>query len=257
MIVVEYLVENRIAHITLNRAEKRNAFNPEMIVELTKSFKLAEHDEKVKVIILKAKGDVFSAGADLDYLKKLQANSFEENLEDSNLLKKLFNLIYQQPKIVIAQVEGHAIAGGCGLASICDFVFSTPEAKFGYSEVKIGFIPAIVAVFLIRKIGEGKAKELLFSGDLIDAERAREIGLINYISESDKIETDVNDYAEKLCKTTSAQSIALTKQLINNVQDLELEEALDFAAEMNAHARSTNDCKKGIGAFLGKIKIQW
>lgn len=255
--VVDYLIENRIAYITLNRAEKRNAFNPEIVIELTKVFKLAEHDEKVKVIILKAKGDVFSAGADLDYLKKLQANSFEENLDDSNLLKKLFKLIYQQPKIVIAQVQGHAIAGGCGLASICDFVFSTPEAKFGYTEVKIGFIPAIVAVFLIRKIGEGKAKELLFSGDLIDAKRAKEIGLINYISDSDKIEAEVKDYAEKLCKTTSAQSIALTKQLINNVQDMEVEEALDFAAEMNAHARSTDDCKKGIGAFLSKIKIEW
>ena len=123
--------------------------------------------------------------------------------------------------------------------------------------MKIGFIPAIVAIFLIRRIGEGKAKELLFNGDLIDATYAKEIGLINFISAEDKIEEEVLAYADKLCKTTSAQSIALTKQLLNTVQDLPLTEALEFAAEMNAHARSTNDCKSGINAFLNKKKIDW
>nr|MBC7612094.1 enoyl-CoA hydratase/isomerase family protein [Pseudopedobacter sp.] len=255
--LVDYQVSERIASITLNRAEKRNALNSEVVKELIKAFITAEHDEQVKVIILKANGDVFSAGADLDYLKKLQSNSFEENLSDSNLLKKLFQQIYQQPKIVIAQVEGHAIAGGCGLASICDYIFSVPEARFGYTEVKIGFIPAIVAVFLVRKIGEGKAKELLFSGDLIDAEKAQKLGLINYIIDPNKIADEVKIFALKLCKSTSAQSIALTKQLLNNVQDLPLTEALEFASEMNAHARSTHDCKKGISAFLNKIKIEW
>ena len=255
--LVNYQVKDRIAEIILNRVDKRNALNSEVVTELSKAFHNAEHDENVKVIVLKANGEVFSAGADLDYLKKLQSNSFEENLADSNLLKRLFEQIYSQPKIVIAQVQGHAIAGGCGLASVCDFIFTTPQAKFGYTEVKIGFIPAIVAIFLIRRIGEGKAKELLFNGDLIDATYAKEIGLINFISAEDKIEEEVLAYADKLCKTTSAQSIALTKQLLNNVQDLPLTEALEFAAEMNAHARSTNDCKSGINAFLNKKKIDW
>lgn len=255
--LVNYQVKDRIAEIILNRVDKRNALNSEVVIELSKAFNDAEHDENVKVIVLKANGEVFSAGADLDYLKKLQSNSFEENLADSNLLKKLFEQIYSQPKIVIAQVQGHAIAGGCGLASVCDFIFTIPQAKFGYTEVKIGFIPALVAIFLIRRIGEGKAKELLFNGDLIDATYAKEIGLINFISTEDKIEEEVLAYAHKLCKTTSAQSIALTKQLINNVQDLPLAEALEFAAEMNAHARSTNDCKNGINAFLNKKKIDW
>jgi methylglutaconyl-CoA hydratase len=255
--LVDYQINNRIAYIILNRSEKRNALNSEIVAELSNAFEKAEHDEKVKVIILKANGEVFSAGADLDYLKKLQSNSFEENLTDSNLLKRLFEQIYGQPKIVIAQVQGHAIAGGCGLASVCDFIFSTPAAKFGYTEVKIGFIPAIVSLFLIRRIGEGKAKELLFSGDLIDANYAKQIGLVNYLSSDESIEAEVLAYAEKLCKTTSAQSIALTKQLLNNVQDLPLTEALEFAAEMNAHARSTNDCKNGINAFLNKKKIEW
>lgn len=255
--LVDYQVKDRIGEITLNRMDKRNALNSEIVAELSKAFDAAEHDEKVKVIILKANGEVFSAGADLDYLKQLQSNTFEENLADSNLLKKLFEQIYSQPKIVIAQIQGHAIAGGCGLASVCDFIFSTPEVKFGYTEVKIGFIPAIVAIFLIRRIGEGKAKELLFNGDLIDAAYAKEIALVNYIVSADKIEEEVLAYADKLCKTTSSQSIALTKQLLNNVQDLPLKQALEFAAEMNAHARSTNDCKNGINAFLNKKKIEW
>ncbi len=255
--LVDYQVSERIASITLNRAEKRNALNSDVVKELIKAFETAEHDEQVKVIILKANGEVFSAGADLDYLKKLQFNSFEENLADSDLLKRLFEQIYQQPKIVIAQVEGHAIAGGCGIASVCDYIFSVPDAKFGYTEVKIGFIPAIVAIFLIRRIGEGKAKELLFSGDLIDAEKAQNLGLINYIIDASKIAVEVKTFALKLCKNTSAQSIALTKQLLNNVQDLPLAEALEFASEMNAHARSTDDCKKGISAFLNKTKIEW
>lgn len=254
---VNYQIKNRIAFIEINRPDKRNALNAELVAQLTHSFEEAEKDENVKVIILKAVGEVFSAGADLDYLKKLQSNSFDENLHDSNQLRKLFQLIYEQPKIVIAQIQGHAIAGGCGLASVCDFIFSVPEAKFGYTEVKIGFIPAIVAVFLLRKIGEGLTKELVFSGDLIDAEKAKNINLINFIFDAERIEEEVINYAEKLCKTTSSQSIALTKQLLNKIQDKPIEQALDFAAEMNAHARSTTDCKRGIQAFLDKNKIVW
>jgi methylglutaconyl-CoA hydratase len=255
--LANYLVKDRVAYITINRPEKRNALNAALVADLSSLFDKAEHDNQVKIIILNALGDVFSAGADLDYLKQLQANSFEANLKDSNQLKNLFHKIYTHPKIVIAQVEGHAIAGGCGLATVCDFVFSTPESKFGYTEVKIGFIPAIVSIFCIRKIGESQTKQLLFTGDLISAARAKEINLINFITEKDKIEQEVLDFASKLCVSASTQSLALTKQLITNVQDLPLTEALDYAAEMNAHARSTEDCKKGIDAFLNKNQIKW
>jgi methylglutaconyl-CoA hydratase len=255
--LANYLVKDRVAYITINRPEKRNALNAALVADLGSLFDKAEHDNQVKIIILNALGDVFSAGADLDYLKQLQANSFEANLKDSNQLKNLFHKIYTHPKIVIAQVEGHAIAGGCGLATVCDFVFSTPESKFGYTEVKIGFIPAIVSIFCIRKIGESQTKQLLFTGDLITAARAKEINLINFITEKNKIEQEVLDFASKLCVSASTQSLALTKQLITNVQDLPLTEALDYAAEMNAHARSTEDCKKGIDAFLNKNQIKW
>ncbi|RZL26080.1 MAG: enoyl-CoA hydratase/isomerase family protein, partial [Pedobacter sp.] len=156
--LVLYSVEKRIATITINRPEKRNALNPPLISELTEKFIRASEDDDVKVVVLNANGASFSAGADLEYLQQLQQNSFEENVADSNNLKRLFTTIYYLPKVVIAQVEGHAIAGGCGLATICDIVFATPESNFGYTEVKIGFVPAIVSCFLKQKVSETVAK---------------------------------------------------------------------------------------------------
>jgi len=252
-----YANTNRKAIITLNRPDKRNAFNFELVAELKLAFEQANNDDAIKVIILKANGKVFSAGADLQYIEQLQKNTFEENLADSNHLKELFELIYSLPKLVIVQIEGHAIAGGCGLATVCDFSFVVPEAKFGYTEVKIGFIPAIVKVFLLRKIGEGKARELLLTGKLIEAAEAKEYGLINFIENKDVITTAVEKFADKIINDVSAQSIALTKQMIAEVQSMDLGQGLNYAAKMNAQARATDDCAKGIGAFLNKQKINW
>ncbi len=250
-------VENRVASVFLNRPDKRNALNFELVGELKSTLKKLNTDPEVKVIILKGKGDAFCAGADLAFLKSLQTNTFEENLADSSHLKELFEIIYTLDKVVIAQVEGPAIAGGSGLATICDVVFSVPEAKFGYTEVNIGFIPAIVSIFLIRKIGESKARELLLSGRIITAEEAFNNGMVNYICSPEEIETKVNEYAGNLVKRTSASSLALTKNLMATVQDLPLKDALNTAAEMNAHARATSDCQKGIAAFLNKEKLSW
>src|SRR6478736_297001 len=179
MELVLYEVKDRVGYITLNRPEKKNALSHELVAELKDAFTQAENDTNVKIVVLQANGDAFCAGADLAYLQRLQKFSFEENLADSNHLKELFLKIYQLKKVVIAKVQGHALAGGCGLATVCDFVFAIPEAKFGYTEVKIGFIPAIVLVFLIRKIGEKLAKHLLLSGELVQANDAINFGLIN------------------------------------------------------------------------------
>lgn len=257
MSYVQYEVTNRIAFITLNRPEKRNALSHELVTELKTAFSTAATDDAVKVIVLKAAGEAFCAGADLGYLQQLQNFSYEENLADSNHLKELFLTIYTLPKIVIAQIQGHALAGGCGLATVCDFSFAVPEAKFGYTEVKIGFIPAIVMVFLIRKLSEGKAKQLLLTADLISAETAKEFGLVNFVSQAKSLENDVLTFANKLCNENSAQSIASTKQMISTVQSMSLEESLAYASEMNAKARSTEDCKRGISAFLTRDKIVW
>ncbi len=254
---VNYSSTGRIATITINRPDKRNAMNAQLISELRSAFKLAEDDHTIRAIILKANGEVFSAGADLDYLKKLRENSFEENLADSRHMKDLFLHIHTHPKIVIAQVEGHAIAGGTGLSTVCDFIFAVPEAKFGYTEVKLGFMPAIVMVFLIRKIGEAKARELLLTGKLIEADNAHEIGLINFVSSKEKIAEDVLSFAEKIISTTSSESIKRTKMLIAAHQHMSLEDALEFACLNNAQIRETDDFKRGISSFLDKEQIIW
>lgn len=255
--LIEYKIEDRIAYISLNRPEKRNAFNELLVNELKQAFKDAEKDNNVKVVVLAGNGKAFSAGADLDYLQSLQSYTYEENLVDSNNLKELYQHIYQFKKIVIAKVQGHAIAGGAGLATVCDFTFSVPEALFGYTEVKIGFIPAIVMVFLLRKINEAKAKELLLTGKLISAQEAQSFGIINQVVETSEINDYVHKFAVNLAATTSAQSIENTKTMINKVQEINLNDAFNYAAEMNAKGRGNDDCKKGITAFLNKEKIVW
>lgn len=257
MNLVDYTVKDRIAFITLNRPEKRNALNHDLVAQLKQTFDQAAADANARVIVLKATGEAFCAGADLEYLQQLQKFSFEENLQDSNHLKELFLKIYTHPKIVIAQVQGHALAGGCGLATVCDFVVSASAAKFGYTEVKIGFIPALVTVFLLRKLGEAKAKEMLLGGDLFSAEQVLNMGLINHVVEIDKLEQHVLQLAKKLAEGNSAESMKLTKQMIAAIPSKSFEDALNYAAEMNAHARGTEDCKRGIAAFLNKEKLTW
>ncbi|WP_231424298.1 enoyl-CoA hydratase/isomerase family protein [Pedobacter sp. Leaf250] len=255
--LVLYSVEERVATITINRPEKRNALNPQLIAELTETFIRASEDDRAKVILLKANGGSFSAGADLEYLQQLQNNTFEENVADSNNLKKLFTTIYYLPKIVIAQVEGHAIAGGCGLATICDIVFATPESNFGYTEVKIGFVPAIVSCFLKQKVNETIAKEILLTGKTFSAEKALEYKLINFVTNSSEIHQTVKEFALSLCNESSGNSLMITKQLINQTTNPLLEKSLEFAVQINARVRESEDFKKGISAFLNKEKINW
>lgn len=251
---VTYKVADQVATITLNRPDKRNALNAQVVTELKEAFAYAAEDKDAKVIVLAAAGDAFCAGADLAYLQELQQNTYEENLADSSHLKELFHQIYTHPKVVIARIQGHAIAGGSGLAAVCDFSFAVSQAKFGYTEVRIGFIPAIVMVFLLRKIGEGKSKELLLSGELIDAEKARVVGMITEVVTSETLDERVYGFAEMLAKKNSGQSMAATKQMIAQVQAMSLEEGLSYAAEQNAKARATEDCQKGIADFLNKQK---
>lgn len=255
--LVLYSVSDRIATISLNRPDKRNAFNPGLVSALTEAFLLASDDEEVKVIILKAEGEVFSAGADLAYLQQLQNNTHEENVKDSENLKTLFTTIYYLPKVVIAQVEGHAIAGGCGLATICDITFAVPEANFGYTEVKLGFVPAIVSCFLMRKTGETIAKKILLTGHLFSAEQALSYNLITYVTNKDEISQTVRNFALKLCEETSANSLMITKQLIGQTTNPGLENSLNLAVQINARVRESDDFKKGIAAFIDKAKIKW
>lgn len=255
--LVLYSVENRIAEITINRPDKRNALNPTLVAQLTAAFITAQQDEKVKVIILKANGDVFSAGADLAYMQQLQHFSYDENVQDSAALKNLFETIRTLSKVVIAQVEGHAIAGGCGLATICDIIYAVPEAKFGYTEVKLGFVPAIVSCYLVQKVGETLAKKLLLSGELFSADEALKYNLITNVTKANEINQIVREFALNLTNNTSGNSLTLTKQLINQTTNTWLDSCLDNAIKVNAKTRESNDFKKGIASFLAKEKINW
>ena len=250
-------VQNRVAVIMLNRPEKRNALNEELIIELSECLTKAEADPAIKTIILKGSGNTFCSGADLDQLKAMQRNSYEENLHDSNRLAALFKKIYTLKKILIAQVEGFALAGGCGLATVCDFTFCTPESKFGYTEARIGFVPAIVMVFLIRKMGEKRAGRLLLGADIIPASEALTLGLVNFVVDKNEIKKTVSEFAQKLISQNSAEAMAATKAMIAELQSKSLDDALDYAAKQNATARSTEDCKRGVAAFLNKEKLGW
>ncbi len=250
-------VADRIGFITLNRPDKRNALSPELISGLITAFEELKASEQVKVVILQAEGKAFCAGADLAYLQSLQGFTYEENLEDSRRLKSLFDLIYNFPKIVIASIQGHALAGGCGLVTVCDFAFSVPEALFGYTEVAIGFVPALVSVFLKDQIGGAKTQELLLSGELISSSKAAELGLITEVIGSDFLTQKVREFALKLIEKNSSFSMSETKNLLRELNRAEREKSLEYAAELNARARAHEDCKKGIAAFLQKTKPEW
>jgi methylglutaconyl-CoA hydratase len=254
---IQLEIQQKVASITLNRPEKHNALNPELIAELTSAFEAVKADKQTRVVILKSSGENFSAGADLAYLQQLQQNTFEDNLADSNRVKLLFNTIYVFGKPVIAQVQGKAIAGGCGLVSACDFVFAVPEAVFGYTEVKIGFVPALVASLLIKKVGESRCRQLLLSGELIDANTAFQYGLVNYIEDKTDINEAVSAFAERLADSTSSESVKATKDLLSKLQGQSFDEGMNYAAEINANARLTDDFKKGLSAFLNKTTAKW
>lgn len=257
MQLVIYEAKERIGYITLNRPEKRNALSYEMVSELKQAFKMAEEDETCKVIVIKGSGEAFCAGADLAYLQQLQKNTYEENLADSRHLMELFDMIYHSKKVVISQVHGPALAGGCGLATVCDFCFATPASTFGYTEVKIGFVPAIVMVFLVRKVAEKTAREILLTGEVFDAEKALGYHLINYIVAPEELDNAVFDFARKLCRQASGQSLTLVKEMLAKVQSMSVHDALEYAAQTNAGARASEDCKRGISAFLNKEKLSW
>lgn len=255
---VQTSIKDRIGFISLNRPDKRNALNFQFVCELKEAFQSFSKNGDVKVIILKAEGIAFCAGADLEYIQQLQHNTYEENLVDSTHLMELYKLIYTLNKVVIAQVNGHALAGGCGLVSVCDFTFSIHDANFGYTESRIGFIPAIVMTFLVKKIGEANARTMLLSGNVIKATDAQKYGLVTTIFDSEEeLQEEVLKLAEHLILHNSETSMELTKKMLAEIHGMPLNEALTYAAKMNAVARNSDDCKKGIAAFLNKENIKW
>lgn len=243
-------IKNNTAIITLARPEKRNALHPKLVeVIKTKLSEFKDNDE-VRSLIITGEGSAFCAGADLEYLNLVRDYNAIDNELDSNSLAKLFLLIYNFPKPTIAAVNGPAIAGGCGLATVCDLIVAQPEqSAFGYSEVKIGFVPAIVSIFLIKRVGEGIANQLLLGGETIKGQRAYEIGLANYLYNN--VLDGALEVSHRL-NISSAASIEMTKSIIKNISNISVNSAVDYCVRLNAVSRSSDDFKIGLSKFLKK-----
>ncbi|HTV57506.1 MAG TPA: enoyl-CoA hydratase-related protein [Verrucomicrobiae bacterium] len=252
---LKYEREGEIVRVTLARPEKRNAISTPMIKELLAAFDEAE-GSGARVLILTGEGKAFCAGMDLEDLQKIAGQSEGENREDSRRMARLFRRLYTFPRPVIAAVNGAAVAGGCGLATLADFTLASPEAKFGYTEVKIGFLPALVSVFLRRQIGEKHARELLLTGKIVDAAEAYRLGLVNEIVPGEKLAARARELAASLL-AVSPESVWRTKELLSESEEEALDEELERAAESNAEIRGTADFREGLASFLEKRQPKW
>jgi len=247
--------DGRVAIITLNRPDKRNAISYELIEDLLAAFDEAAKSDAL-VLILTAAGKAFCSGMDLENLKTLIGRSPEQSLQDTQTMGRLFRTLYDFPKPTIAAVNGAAIAGGTGLATLCDFTLAVPDAKFGYTEVRIGFVPAIVSTFLLRQVGEKVARDLLLTGRLFDAEEALRIGLVTDIVAAESLLPRARELAAQLMENSPA-SLRYTKRLLSEAARAELDTQIDAAVRENSAIRSTADFREGITSFLEKRKPKW
>ncbi len=252
---IQLAYDSGVATITLNRPDKRNAISFELIDDLVHALKEVEKSDAI-VLIVTGAGKAFSAGMDLDNLKVLIGRSPEQNLQDSQTMVRMFRSLYEFPKVTIAAVNGPAIAGGTGLALLCDFTLAAPEAKFGYTEVRIGFVPAIVSTFLLRQTGEKHARDLLLTGRIIGAEEAVRMGLVNEIVPAENLMARARELAALLMENSPA-SLRATKKLLNDHARAELDTQIEAAVRENAAVRTTADFREGITSFLEKRKPVW
>src|SRR5215469_17347069 len=244
-----------VATITLNRPAKRNAISFALIDDLLAALEEVRKSDAT-VLLVTGAGKAFCSGMDLDNLKALLGRTPEQNLQDSETMVRLFRSLYEFPKVTIAAVNGPAIAGGTGLALLCDFTLAVPEAKFGYTEVRIGFVPAIVSTFLLRQVGEKQARDLLLTGRLFDAEEAMRLGLLNEIVPAENLLARARELAALLLEN-SPSSLRATKQLLTDHARGELDHQIESAVRENAAIRTTADFREGITSFLEKRKPVW
>lgn len=245
------VISGPIARLTLNRPDKRNALGAVIIDELRSALAAVREDAAVRVVILRGAGKDFCAGADLAQLEKVSRATVLENREDAEKFAALILDIRQLPKPVIAAVHGRALAGGAGLASACDMVLASKSAQFGYPEVKIGFVAAMVLAVLRRSVGEKKAFELLASGDPWSSDAVERIGLVNQVIDDADFDSAVEAFALRISQL-SPSAITLTKSLLYQIDGMSFEQALRAGIEMNAIARMTPDCQKGLRDFLAR-----
>lgn len=248
--------KDEVVRVTLNRPEVHNAFNADMISELNDVFSEIKADDAVRVVVLTGSGKSFCAGADLKWMREIIDYSYEQNLEESLHLAELHQNIYELPKPTVAMVNGTAIGGGTGLLSACDIAISAEEAVFGLSEVKLGLVPAAISPYVVRRIGESKAREYFLTGERITAARACEIGLVNKIVPLDELEGKVNEIVDQLL-TSGPEALASCKELLFNVLRMSPAEAKEYTARMITNLRISQEGQEGMAAFFEKRKPKW
>lgn len=246
---LEIEIGDGVGRIWLNRPDKRNALDRTLVDELFDAVTALGSDDAVRSIVLGGRGPAFCAGADLAYLQEMSTFGVEENMRDSAALARTLRAIHDVPKPTIARVHGPAIAGGCGLATVCDIIIASTDATFGYTEVRIGFVPAIVLAFLVRKVSQVNARELVLTGRVIGAHDARERGLVTTVVDASSLDAHIDALTREIGRA-SASGVSLTKQMLTALDGMPLDAALDYASRMNALARMTPDCEAGIARFL-------
>jgi methylglutaconyl-CoA hydratase len=253
---VDVRMENRVAWVTLNRPEVRNAFNEVMIGELIRVLDEVESDDAVRVLVLTGKGKAFCAGADLNWMKKMKAFTVEENYRDALELAELMFKLYSLPKPTIAAVNGASIGGSNGLVAACDMAIASHRAEFSLSEVKIGLVPACIGPYLLKKTGEAACRELFLSGERISAVQAKELGLVNDVVTHVNLTVRVKEKIANLL-TSGPHALAVSKALLAGISEMPLEKAKHHTARVIAELRVGDEAQEGMGAFLEKRKPDW
>lgn len=248
---VLYTIAQNIGRITLNRPDRRNALDNDIVLELKDALAAASADNNVRIVLIAGAGKDFCSGADLASLQRISAAGIEESMASARVMAELFVDMRRSPKPIIAAVRGRALAGGCGLATACDIIVAAESAQFGYPEVNIGFIPAMVMAILRRSVSEKRAFELITRGEVISATAAAEIGMINRVFPDDQFDETVEQYVSQLA-SKSASAVSLAKSLLYHMDGMTFETAIEAGVQLNAITRMTEDCKRGVERFLKK-----
>jgi len=254
--VLKYAKDGRIARVTFNRPEIHNAFNSTVITEMSRLFSEIEKDDDIRVVVLSGEGKSFCAGADLNWMRGVIKQSYDENLAESNALADLFYQIYTCKRPVVGMINGAAIGGGTGFVAVCDIAIAAESAKFSFSEVKIGVVPACIGPYVIKKMGEGKARELFITGERMKAKRAFKVGLVNKVVPDEELAAEVNALVESIL-TSGPEAVAMAKKLVSEVPPMTPDQFKPYTAEMIARLRVSDEGQEGMDAFLNKRKPNW
>jgi len=253
---VQVVKDGPIARVSFCRPEIHNAFNDTLIYEMTDLFTSLKEDKDLRVVVLTGEGKSFCAGADLNWMRRVKDYSFEKNLEESLALADLFWLIYTMPLPIVGRINGAAIGGGTGFVAVCDIAVAAESAKFSFSEVKIGVVPACIGPYVIRKIGQGKAREFFISGERLPAAEAYRIGLVDRYYPDDKLDEEIDKLIATIL-SSGPNAIKMAKELITNVPSMSPDEFKKYTAEMIATLRKSDEGQEGMDAFLNKRKPNW